>query len=359
MPGFFDKLAGMFSGSGTAVGLSIGSSSIKLAELSRSGRVWKLVHFGVAELPKDAIINREIMNPIAVTEGIKTLINQMQLKTQSVCTALSGTSVIIKKMTLEVPNLRELQELVFWEAEQYLPFDVSEVVMDYHMVSRAKNHQTEVIFIAVKKVLLDSYMDCISGAGLTPSIVDADFFALQNLFEANYPSNPSESVAIIDLGAVSMKSVVVSSGVPIFTKDSAIGGAMLTEEIQKALNLPYSDAEALKVGGGEGVMPQEVIDLMAVMAENVAGEVKKMLDFYGASSAGPPITSLLLTGGGSKIPDLSRMIEEQVALPTQILNPFNAISYDPQIFTTDYLNQIAPIVSVPMGLALRAGGGKS
>lgn len=353
----FSNLSGLFAlgGDATAVGLSIGSSSIKLAELQRKGKSWKLLHFGVFQLPEDAIVDREIVNQIAVVESIKTLIAQIRLRSKSVCTGLSGTSLIIKRMQLEVPNLRELQDSVFWEAEQYLPFDVSEVVMDYHLLSRGKDNKTDVLLVAVKKAVLETYMMCVEDAGLKPKVVDVDFFALQNLFEISYPQNPSSAVAIADVGASAMKIVVAHAGIPVFTKESAIGGRALTSEIQKNLNLTYADAEILKVSGQATTMPQEVSDLMQVMAENLAMELKKAIDFYNASSIGAPVEYLLLAGGSAKIPGLSQIVEDGTGLPTQIMNPFSAITYDPSIFTQEYLSAIAPIAAVPIGLALRAG----
>jgi type IV pilus assembly protein PilM len=345
-----------FNNGQTAVGLSIGSSSIKIVELKKAGKIWKLLHFGIVQLPEDVVVNREIVNPIAVTESVKTLVNQIKLKNKSVCTAISGTSMIIKRMMLEVPNMRELQDQVFWEAEQYLPFEVSEVVMDYHVLSRDKENKTDILLVAVKKAVLDSYMSAIEASGLKPKIVDVDFFALQNLYEANYPMNPNEAVAIVDIGASALKITVVHGGVPVFTKDSAVGGRNLTAEIQKNLNLSYVDAETLKIGGGQGATtPQEVSDLMHVMAENFATEIKRALDFYNASSSGAPVSYVLLAGGSSKLPGLSKIVEESVGLPTQLINPFNSISYDPAIFTQEYLTNIAPIASIPIGLALRAG----
>src|SRR3954452_15145385 len=144
-------------GGGSALGLSVGTSAIKLVELKKSGKVWKLLHFGIVQLPEDVIVNREIVNQIAVVDNIKTLTNQLKLKTKSVCTSLSGTSLIIKRMTLEVPNIKELQEQVFWEAEQYLPFDVSEVVMDFQMLSRGRDNKTDVLLVAIKRSVLDNY----------------------------------------------------------------------------------------------------------------------------------------------------------------------------------------------------------
>ncbi|MCM2276758.1 MAG: pilus assembly protein PilM [Oligoflexia bacterium] len=344
---------GLLSG-GTAVGLSIGSSSIKLVELKKAGKSWKLLHFGIVQLPEDVIVNREIVNDIAVVESIKTLISQIKLKSKAVCTALSGTSLIIKRMTVEVANPRDLQDQVFWEAEQYLPFDVTEVVMDFQTLKKPVDGKTDVLLVAVKRAVLESYMASVEDAGLSPKVVDVDFFALQNVLEANYPSNPAEAVAIVDIGAAATKMVVVHDGIPVFTKDTALGGRNLTAEIQRNLNLSYADAETLKVGGS-GPLPQEVSDLMQISSENFATEIKRSLDFYSASSSGAPVSYILLAGGGARIQGLSKTVEDATGLPTQIINPFNAISYDPAVFTQDYLNAIAPLAAVPIGLALRAG----
>lgn len=342
-------------GDPTAVGLSLGSSSIKLIELKRNGKSWKLLHFGIVQLPEDAIVDRDIVNAIAVSESIRSLTSQIKLKTKNVCTAISGTSMMIKRMTLEVPNLRELKDQVFWEAEQYLPFDVAEVVMDFQVLSRSKDAQTDVLLVAAKRTQVDSYLDVVKQSGLNAKVIDTDYFALQNVFEANYSANAGEAVALVDIGASAMKIVVVHEGVPVYTKDAAVGGRALTSEIQRQLNLPYMDAETLKTGGQAEGMPSEVGELVHIMAENFAAEIKRALDFYNASSPGAPVSYVLLAGGSSKLPELPRIVEEAVRLPTQLMNPFTSISYDPSVFTSDYISAIAPIAAVPIGLALRAG----
>lgn len=344
-----------FGGAGTVVGLSIGSSSVKLVELKRAGKSWKLLHFGIVQLPEDAIVNREIINPIVVADSIRTLIGQLKLGTKQVCTSISGTSVIIKRMTVEAPNAKELQEQVYWEAEQYLPFDVSEVVMDFQVLSKTKDSRTEVMLVAAKRSSLESYISCVEDSGLKAKIVDTDFFAMQNLFEANYPVRPAEAVAIVDIGASALKMVIMHGGSPIFTKDAAMGGHNVTAEIQKHLNLSFNDAELLKTSPQGNGTPQEVSDLLQVMSENFATEIKRSLDFYNASSLGGPVSYILLSGGGAKMVGLSKIIEDITSLPTQVINPFNAISYDPEVFSQDYVNSIAPIATVPIGLALRAG----
>jgi len=352
----FSKLSGMLKGGGsTAVGLSIGSSSIKLVELKKTGQTWKLLHFGIVQLPEDVVVNREIVNQIAVVENLKTLLSQVKLSSRQICTAISGTSVIIKRMNLEVPKAKDIQNQVFWEAEQYLPFDISEVVMDYHILSREKDGKTSALLVAAKKTLIDTLMATIQEAGLQPKLIDLDLFALQNVFEANLPSATNDAVALVEIGASATKVVITQAGIPVFTKDSAIGGRNLTAEIQRQLNLSYADAETLKMEGQGETAPQEVAQLVQNMAENFATEIKRSIDFYAASTPGGPISSILLAGGSAKIPNLTRVIEDVTHLPTQILNPFVSISYDQAVFSQEYLNNIAPIAAVPIGLALRAG----
>jgi len=344
-------------GGGSAIGLSIGTSSVKLVELARHKKSWKLIRFSMLPLPEDSVVNREVMNHVAVVDVIKQLVKNSKISGKNVCTGLSGPSLIIKRMTLEVPNKKELQDAVFWEAEQYLPFDPSEVSMDFHVVSRGKDAKTEVVFVAAKTSVMDSYTTAIADAGLKTKTVDSEFFALQNIFEANFPTIASQAVALVDIGAVATKVVVIQEGVPLYTKDTTIGGRNLTSDIQKHLNLNYDDAEALKVGNGNVPTPQEVAELMQVTSENFAVEVKRALDFYNASSSGAPVAYVLLTGGSSKIPDLSRVIEEKVGLPVQLLNPFTQVTYDEKVFSPEMIQMISPLIAVPMGLAIRGGVG--
>jgi type IV pilus assembly protein PilM len=357
-----DKLSGLgalasLGGGGSFLGLSIGTSSVKLVELRRTRKLWKMQQFGMAPLPEDAIVNRELVNTVAITDAIGRLVNQLGLKGRPVCASITGPSMIIKRLLVQAPNAKELREQVFWEAEQYLPFDVSEVAMDFQPLSRGpiKDGQHDVLLIAVKRTVLESYMAAISEAGLKPQVIDTDYFALHNLFEVNYPQSGREAVALVEVGASATKFVVVQDGFPIYTKDAAHGGAQLTQDIQRSLNISRADAESLKTGGVAGGLPQEVSELMAAAAENLASELRKMVDYYNSASAGAPLSSMLLTGGGSSLQDLSRLVEEAVGFPAQLLNPFNAIGFDPAVLSPAYVASIAPFASVPLGLALRAG----
>jgi type IV pilus assembly protein PilM len=340
------------TGGGSAVGLSIGSSSVKLAELKRSGKAWKLLNWAVNPVLDESIVNREIHNAVAVTESLRTLLSGVKLQNKSVCTALSGATVTLRRMMVEVANPKEIQEQVFWEAEQYVNEAVADVVMDFHQISRSKDGKTDVILVAAKRSVLDSYTACVEDAGLKAKVVDLDFLALQTVFEANYQEKPGEAVALVDIGSSSLKLVVVFGGVPVYTKDAAIGGRNLTLEIQKQLESSFADAEALKT---EGPIPQPVSELMHAQSGIFAQEIKRAIDFHGASSSSGRVTSLFITGGSSRIPGLAQVLEAETQLPVQELNPFNAIQVDPAVYSPEYLAKIAPLAAIPVGLAIRAG----
>ncbi len=346
--GFFS-----FGGGGSPIGLNISSSNIKLCEIKKTGKQWKLIKFSIANIPEEAIVNREIVNPIILSDTIKNLSTQAKLSSKNICTALGGSSLIIKRMTVEVAKPSDIQDAVFREAEQYLPFDASEVSMDYHQLSRGKDGKTDVIFVAAKLSILDTYTQVIESGGLKAKILDSEFFSLQNVFEANYPQVPGQAVAIVDIGASSIKVMVLQEGIPIYTKEAALGGRNLTSEIQKQLNLSFADAEALKVGSTAGNLPQEISELMHTMCDTFGVEIKRALDFYSASSSGAPVASIFLTGGSTKIPEILKVVEEKCAIPVQFLNPFAQIGYDEKVFTPDYIQSIAPFVAVPLGLAIR------
>ncbi|MEW6056511.1 MAG: type IV pilus assembly protein PilM [Bdellovibrionota bacterium] len=343
---------GLF-GKPTQIGVSIGSSSVKIAELKKSGKSYSLEHFGVAQLQDEAISNREIINHMAVVDSVRGLVDQLKIKGRSVITSLSGAFVIVKKILLEQTSMKELGDAILWEAEQYVPFDINEVVYDYQLLNKnGPEGKMEIMLVACKRATIESYQAVLKDAGLTTSTIDVDLFALQNAFEFNY--SPDSTVALVDIGASSLKLVICSGGQPTFTRDTAIGGRALTAEIQKHLNLSYQEAELLKIdGNAEGQVPQEVADLIHVTCENFAAEIKRSLDFYAASNVGAPVSMVLLAGGCSKLPNLTGIVQATSGIATQLINPFTKISYDAKIFNQDYIDAISGMAAIPVGLALR------
>ena len=343
-----------FSSGGAAIGLSIGATSVKIAELKKKKDLWSLERYATSALPPLSTENHDIINTVAVSRAIQDAVKKAGIGSKEVCSAVVGSGLIIKTLTIVVTDMKELQDQVFWEAEQYIPYDISEVVIDYQIINKTKDNQVEVILIAVKRDFLEQYMGVIQEAKLQPKIMDAEVFALQNTYESNYQTNKTEAMLLADVGAASTKIVICSGGVPFLTKDAAFGGAMVTLEIQRELNLSsLNDAEALKVSGN---LPHEVSEVVARTSQVLGTELKKSIDFYTASSLGPPIVGILLSGGASRSAHLSEIVEDHTGLPTQSMNPFQRISADPKKFSLDYMMSIAPEAVIPIGLAIRAGG---
>jgi len=346
-----------------ALGLDIGSSSVKLVQLKDAGkRGYTLEAFGVVPLPPEAIVDGALMNSSAIVEAIKQLVSQFKLKNKDVAIGVSGHSVIIKKISMPRMTQEELEESIQWEAEQYIPFDVKDVNIDVQILTPPDadtgTGQMDVLLVAAKKDMINDYTSVVSEAGLNPICVDVDAFAVQNSFEINYEVPKTETVVLVNAGASVVNINVIANGVTTFTRDVTMGGNQFTEEIQKQLNVSYDEAEKLKVGGdaaqdSDSVVPQEVERVIQGVADQMAGEIQRSLDFYTATAADSHIARLYLSGGTAKIPALFKVIEQRVGVPVEILNPFKGIEIDNRKFDPNTVMESAPSAAVGVGLALR------
>ncbi len=343
-----------------SIGLDIGSSSVKLVHLLEVKRGFVLDAFGVAPLPPEAIVDGALMNSTAIVEAIRELAAQHKLKSKEVAIGVSGHSVIIKKISLPRMSQEELDENIQWEAEQYIPFDVKDVNIDVQILDAGAdaNGQMSVLLVAAKKDMINDYTAVVNEAGLIPVIVDVDAFAVQNAFEANYEPSKSETIVLVNAGASVVNINILSRGLTTFTRDISMGGNQFTEEIQKQLNVSYDEAEKLKVGGDaskdvDGVVPQEVDRVIQGVADQLAGEIQRSLDFYAASAADAQISRVYMSGGTVKIPALFRAIEGRVGVPVELLDPFKRVEIDKRKFDPKLMSDLAPSIAVAMGLGLR------
>ncbi|MBX2811172.1 MAG: pilus assembly protein PilM [Myxococcales bacterium] len=347
------------------VGLDIGSGSIKLTHLKTTrGGNYQLQAFGMVQLPPEAIVDGALMNSTAVVDGIQELFASQKLKAKDVATSVSGHSVIIKKINLPQMTPEELDESIQWEAEQYIPFDINDVNIDVQILNSESTQagQMDVLLVAAKKDMVNDYTEVIASAGLNPVVVDIDAFAVQNQFEINYEVSRSETVVLVNVGASVTNINVIANSVSTFTRDISIGGGQFTDAVQKSLNVSYDEAEALKLGGGnndaDAVVPREVERVLHTESETIANEIQRSLDFYAATSADSHIARIFLSGGSAKIPALVKTIEGRTGVPVEIINPFRNIDIGNGRFDTEYLQQIAPMAAVSVGLALRYPGDK-
>jgi type IV pilus assembly protein PilM len=305
------------------------------------------------------------MNSTAIVQAVQELMNELKIKGKEVAIGVSGHSVIIKKIQMPRMSQEELEESIQWEAEQYIPFDVKDVNIDTQILDSGANDATgqmDVLLVAAKKDMINDYTTVVSEAGLAPVVVDVDAFAVQNMFSANYDIPEKETVVLINAGASVVNINIISNGITVFTRDVTIGGNQFTEEIQKQLNVSYEEAEALKIGGNradaDAVVPQEVERVLTSVAEQVAGEIQRSLDFYAGTAADANFTKVYISGGTAKIPALFKTIESRVGVPVEILNPFKKIEVDNRKFDPNFIMDVAPMAAVAVGLALRRPGDK-
>jgi type IV pilus assembly protein PilM len=340
------------------LGLDIGASSVKACLLKETKRGLNLQVFDSVELPDEAIVEGAVMNSGVIVDAVRELAGRNKIRQKECAMAVAGYSVIIKKITLPLMTREELDESIQWEAEQYIPFDISDVYLDVEMLSsRAAQGQMDVLLVAAKKETVNDYVNVAREAGLEPLVMDVQACDLQNMFEINYGLATGETVVLIDCGAAVTNINVLADGVTTFTRDIAMAGNLFTEEIQKQLNITYEEAETYKRGGTveqqDSVVPQEVERVVQQVAEAIAGEVQRSLDFYAATSAESLFSKVYLSGGSARLPALGRTVSRTCGVPVELINPFANVSYDERTFTPEYLETVAPSAGVAVGLALR------
>jgi len=339
------------------VGCDVGSSAIKIVELKPlKNDEFQLVHAAAADLSPEAIVDGAIMDSSLVVEALTGLISENGIKNAKFGGSLSGHSVIIKKIQLPSMTEAELAESIQWEAEQYIPFDINDVNLDYVVLETGGSDSMDVLLVAVKRDRINDYTSVIVQAGKEPVLVDVDVFAVQNAFESNYSSR-GETVALVNVGASVMNINVLHDGNSVFWRDVAFGGNLYTEAIQREFNLPREDAEKLKLGEEVGqVSKQQVDSVLGAASEDLAAELQKTIDFFVATSSVDRLDRVMLSGGGSLVANLESILQERFQVNVELLNPFRNIRYNESDFDPDWINRNAPTMAVAVGLAMRTVG---
>ncbi len=355
----------LFGGEKRLIGLDIGSHTVKACILKPVKKGWKLVKYARHELPSECIVDGAIMNGGAVSEVVAELLNGLKPKLKGCATSISGNSVIIKVIQVPFMAADSLRESIQFEAEQYVPFDINDVNIDFEILSKAADAQgkMDVLLVAAKKDMVNDYATVISEAGYVCEVVEHDAFSLENMFCANYEIAEGEIVALVDIGASVTNLNVLRSGTSVFTRDAAIGGNLLTEEIQKQLNVSYGEAERFKIGKrsseeADEVIPQEVESIISGVTDQIVTEIQKSVDYFIGQATDQSISKIYLSGGSSQIPGLSRLLQERLGIPCEFVNPFNSIIYSEKEFDVAQLEADAAQMAVVVGLAMRKVGDK-
>jgi type IV pilus assembly protein PilM len=343
------------------VGLDIGSSTVKAVELKPAGKSYKVTAFGVEPVPADSIVDGAIIDGGAVADAIRRLLDQKAFKSKDVAASLSGNAVIVKKISLPVMTESELAESIYWEAEQYIPFDIQDVNLDYQIldpgVGADANGTMEVLLVAAKKEKIADYTGVISQAGRTPVLVDVDAFALQNAYEVNYGLEADQVVVLLNAGASAININIVTGNQSVFTRDISIGGNAYTEAVQKELNLPFDSAEQLKKGQPvEGASAEDVKPILHAMTENVLLEIQKTFDFFKATATSDRIDRIVLSGGASRVDGFAQALHERFSTAVEAFDPFKKITFDALKLGIADPESLVPTAAVAVGLALRKGG---
>jgi len=343
------------------VGLDIGSSAVKAVELKQAGKAYKVTGFGSEPIPPDSIVDGAIIDAAAVADAIRRLFDSRGIKTKEVAASLSGNAVIVKKITLPVMTEAELGESIYWEAEQYIPFDIQDVNLDYQILDKgdAANGKgtMEVLLVAAKKEKIADYTGVIAQAGRAAVVVDVDAFALQNAYEINYGIEPGAVVVLLNAGASATNINILQGDQSVFTRDISIGGNAYTEALQRELSLPYDSADAVKRGlPVEGASYDDARPVLRAVTENMMLEIQKTFDFFKATAASDKIDRIVLSGGASRAEGFTEMLSERFEAPVEPFDPFKRIGFEGKKFQVDAPADIAPTVAVAVGLALRRVG---
>lgn len=343
------------------VGLDIGASSVKAVQLKRGHGTNELIRLGIAPLHPETIVDGVIMDSGTVISAIQQIFTENQIKTKDVVVAVSGHSVIVKKVRITKMKPEELEEAIPFEAEQYVPYAIEDVNLDFQVLENSDPGAADmdVLLVAVKKDIINDYLSIISTAGLNAVVVDVDAFALENAFELAYELDREQVVGLVNLGGAVMNINILQGGFSEFTRDSPLGGNRYTESIQKMLGLSYEQAETLKLSGKvEGRTFQDAQPAIDMVNAEVAGEIRRSFDFFRSSSHSDTIHRVILSGGCARLPGLVEYLSENLEISFELANPLRKIKADPSKFAPEELERIAPQLAVSVGLALRQAGDK-
>ena len=347
---------GLFSKNKPLVGLDIGSSSLKAVELVKSKKTYQLTGFAYEPLAPDAVVDGAIMDAPAVSRTIKQSFAAAKFKPKGVATGVSGHSVIVKRVVVAAATPDEVENSIQIDAEQYIPFDITEVNLDYQVVglgtTPTEEAGMEVVLVAAKKDKIQNHTNVISLAGRTPHIVDIDAFAIQNAFEANYTVDPDAPVALLNIGASLMNINISKGGMPLFIRDVSVGGNQYTDILQKELQLNFQEAEDLKLGKTGGSEAEMVQPLLESITEMLIMEVQKTFDFFRETYPSETISRVLISGGTSRMIGLADHIQATFGYPTEIMDPFNSITISSKV-NANKVTALGPALAVAVGLALR------
>ncbi|MCB0421432.1 MAG: type IV pilus assembly protein PilM [Bdellovibrionales bacterium] len=346
----------MFFAGKKVLGIDVGASSIKMAELNVGRKGTVMSSFASIPTPADAVQNGEIVNPEAIAHCIVSLVEELGTKRTKGAIGMSGAGVIVKKITMPRMEAGLIGEQLHWEAEQYIPYDVNEVNLSYELLEGSNSADSmDVLLIAAVQESVFRYAEAVELAGIECYLVDVNGFALANAFEANYGVIGGEVVTLMNIGASATNFVVVENGEVVFCRDIPVGGNTYTNEVQRGLGISREEAEGMKISACTGLeVPPEVISIVQNTHDLVVDEINSSVDFFLNTSNASTINRGFVTGGCTRVPGLVEQLSKIVAF--ERMNPLLRVRCDEKTMSRDYADQIRDFASVVVGLGIRQVG---
>ncbi len=356
------------------IGLDIGSFSIKLVEINHNKKGRRLKNFGVALLPEGAIVEGEIQRPKEISSVIKRLFHNLKVRNKKVAISISGFSVIAKKIKVDISDEEGIEKTIRDKAEEYIPFDIDDVNLDFDVLepehffeqdnvdeaSEETSNVRDVMVVAAKKDIVNSYMEILEDIRLVPVIMDVDMFALQNAFEISKPWDPQNEdkcIALVDIGAEKIGINIIKENISLFTRVSCpFGGMQITGQLMSKLKVGFEEAEKIKTGG-RAINENEkdtVEEIVASVVSEWVREIKSNIDFVYSTYPDESIEKIFVSGGAIGIAGFKDYLNMETGIPVYDLNPFANLIIDESRFDINYLNLMAPQSAVAVGLALRS-----
>ena len=342
-------------------GLDIGSRSIKVGEIVDTKKGRSLKYFGMIDVPPGAIDEGYIKDPETVAQIIRDLFKQSGIKEQNVAISIGGFSIIVKNISVQTMTENQLHETIKYEAEQYIPFDISDVNLDFQIIGENKHNpdQMDVILVAAKKEMVDDYINLIHLAKLNPLILDVDAFALQNIFEMNYLSEKEEgieeeSTALIDIGASKTSLNILKGNSSVFMRDVSLGCGQINQKIISLADCTPEEAENIKFSDQpDKITLNDLSEITTSVITDWSTEIRRALDFFYSAYPDEQLKKIVLSGGGANIKEFRELLAEETSTEVETINPFKNLDVENSRLEASYLEKVAPQAAICMGLAIR------
>ena len=342
----------LFGRKNSTVGLDIGSGFVKVVEVDHSGGQPEVRRVAMRQLLPDTIVDGEVMDHALVSDTVSGLFQEIGLKGRDVVTGVGGHDVIIKKIEMDRMSESDARDVIRWEAEQHVPFDIKSVELDFQILNPDDDGvRMEVLLVAAKRGLVDNKVGLLHEAGVSPNVIDVDAFALHNAFEFNYPDAMAGIVALVNIGHEVTNVNILEDGVPILTRDIPFGSRRVREDLQRERGLTSEQAERV-VQGREPVPGLDQVVESA--ADEVGVGIERAAAFLMTRQSGEGLGSIYVSGGGARIPGMAEALTRRMSVQTHLINPFERVPVDPEAGGGLNLEEAAPMLLLSLGLALRS-----